>query len=118
MPNYGGGPLQIERQAKLEAFRRDAHQELVEAFWPKRDEIKIFQPEPGCSEPTFVGSAADLDHHAASLLNIGLVRVASLQVSQASLDLLAAPWSGRKKRDRQLRHYKFATYQNQKEKKK
>src|SRR3546814_2727672 len=38
MPNYGGGPLQIERQAKLEAFRRDAHQELVEAFWPKRSE--------------------------------------------------------------------------------
>src|SRR3546814_11828976 len=30
MPNYGGGPLQIERQAKLEAFRRDAHQALVE----------------------------------------------------------------------------------------
>src|SRR3546814_9258636 len=74
MPNYGGGPLQIERQAKLEAFRRDAHQEIVEAFWPKRDEIKIFQPEPGCSKHTIVGSAADLEHHETSLLKIGLVR--------------------------------------------
>src|SRR3546814_12007776 len=54
--------------------------------------------------------SADLDHHAASLLNIGLVRVASLQVSQASLDLVSAPWLERKKRERPLLHYEFEHY--------
>src|SRR3546814_14906104 len=77
----------------------------------------MVQPEPGCSEPTFVGSAADLDHHAPSLLNIGLVRVASLQVSQASLDLVSAPWLERKKRERPLLHYEFEHYQTYLERK-
>src|SRR3546814_5304307 len=50
--------------------------------------------------------SSDLYHHAASLLNIGLVRVASLQVSQASLDLVSAPWLERKRRERPLLHYR------------
>src|SRR3546814_18461078 len=57
------------------------------------------------------------DLHAASLLNIGLVRVASLQVSQASLDLVSAPWLERKKRERPLLHYEFEHYQTYLERK-
>src|SRR3546814_8140483 len=61
--------------------------------------------------------SSDLYHHAASLLNIGLVRVASLQVSQASLDLVSAPWLERKKRERPLLHYEFEHYQTSLERK-
>lgn len=95
MPGYAGGPQQIARQGKLEAFVSDAQHPLVKAFWPGRDEIAIFQPEPGCSSPTFTGSAADIDFHAAALLNIGLGRIAALDPTRASMDLIAAPWCGR-----------------------
>lgn len=97
MPGHAGGPQEIARQAKLEAFARDATQPLVKAFWPARGEVAIFQPEPGCSTPTFMGSAADIDFHAAALLNLGLGRIAALAPSQASMDLISAPWLERKR---------------------
>lgn len=92
MPRYTGSPHQIARQAKLEAFGKHAGQALVKTFWPERETVKLFQPEPGCSAPTFIGSAADIDHHAAGLLNLGLSRIESLTPDAASLDLVAAPW--------------------------
>jgi integrative and conjugative element protein (TIGR02256 family) len=92
MPHFPGGPYHIARQAKLQAFARDADHSLVRAFWPERGTVKVFQPEPGCGSPTFIGSAADIDHHAASLLNIGLSRLAALEPAAASVDLVAAPW--------------------------
>jgi len=91
-PQYDGGPQQIERQSKLEAFARHATNPVVEAFWPKPGSIPIFQPEPGCSEPTFTGSAADMDAHAGTLLNLGLVRLQCLPQDEASVDLVPAPW--------------------------
>lgn len=93
MPQYSGGPHHIARQAKIEAFAKHAGHSLVKAFWPERETVKVFQPEPGCSAPTFIGSAADIDHHAAGLLNIGLSRIESLASHAASLDLIAASWS-------------------------
>lgn len=92
MPQYACGPHHIARQAKLDAFSKDASHSLVKAFWPEREAVTAFQPEPGCSAPTFIGSAADIDHHAAGLLNLGLSRIKSLAPAAASLDLVAAPW--------------------------
>lgn len=92
MPQYGSGPHHIARRAKLEAFAKHAHHSLVKAFWPKLETVKVFQPEPGCSAPTFIGSAADIDYHAAALLNLGLSRIKSLAPHEASLDLVVAPW--------------------------
>lgn len=92
MPRHGGGPHHIARQAKLEAFAKNAGHSLVKSFWPELETVKVFQPEPGCSDPTFRGSAADMDHHAAGLLNIGLSRLKGLEAGDASLDLVAAPW--------------------------
>lgn len=92
MPLYSGGSHHIARQAKLVAFARNTGHSMVKAFWPEREMVKVFQPEPGCSAPTFIGSAADIDHHAAGLLNLGLSRIESLAPDAASLDLVAAPW--------------------------
>ena len=116
MPDYLGGPIQIIRQAKLMAFQRDAKLPLVKAFWPRREEIKIFQPEPGCSAPTFIGSATDLDHHAAGLLNMGLSRVISLRSDRASFDLVSAPWLEQKGHNRPLLRYEFEQYKTHIEK--
>lgn len=110
MPGHAGGPQQIARQAKLEAFASDPKHPLTKAFWPERDEIAIFQPEPGCSAPTFIGSAADIDFHAAALLNLGLSRIGALDVTQASMDLIAAPWRERKRSASPHLRYAFDAY--------
>jgi len=110
MPGYAGGPQQIARQAKMEALVSDAGHPLIKAFWPERDEIVIFQPEPGCSAPTFVGSAADIDFHAAALLNLGLGRVATLDATQASMDMIAAPWHDGKRSATPHLRYTFGAY--------
>lgn len=110
MPQYSGGPHHIARQAKLQAFAKDADHSLVKAFWPERETLKVFQPEPGCSEPTFIGSAADIDHHAAGLLNIGLSRIKCLAADDASLDLIAAPWARTDDGKRHRLSYTFKGY--------
>ena len=43
--------------------------DFAEAFWPFDQHERGFQPEPGCSEPTFVGSAADIAFFASSFFN-------------------------------------------------
>ena len=93
MPDCPGGPLAVERQAKLSALASDRAQPLVQAFWPDEPTTTLFLPEPGCSSPTFTGSAADIDHHAGGLLNVAFRRAAELSPDAASMDLAAAPWS-------------------------
>ena len=100
MPEFRGGPIRIARLAKLAAFASDARHPVVEAFWPKDPLARRIQPEPGCSAPTFTGSAVDIDHHAAGLLNIGLARLEGLDPDQASMDLVASPWSSLARRYR------------------
>ena len=93
MPDCPGGILAIERQTKLVALARDRSHPLVQAFWPDGAGGNHFLPEPGCSDPTFTGSAADIDHHAAGLLNVGLKRARDLAAYAASMDLVAPPWA-------------------------
>ena len=69
MPEHSGGPLDLGRQLKLQACRASELAELLDTFWPKRARTERFQPEPGCSEPTFVGSDADLATLSARMLN-------------------------------------------------
>lgn len=110
MPMFNGGPHNIARQAKLEAFAKNASHSLVKAFWPERNMVKIFQPEPGCSAPTFIGSVADIDFHASSLLNIGLSRIEKLSPVEASIDLVAAPWLQADKNKSYHLNYTFKGY--------
>lgn len=43
--------------------------EILDAFYSDRATRELFQPEPGCSDPTFLGSAADVVSLAAAALN-------------------------------------------------
>lgn len=91
-PEHSGGPLDVVRRAKLEACRRPKLRHFADAFWPVGNRHPLFQPEPGCSENTFVGSAADLMILAASMLNVvarGLA--ADAHGSTGSAHLIAAP---------------------------
>jgi hypothetical protein len=51
--------------------------DVVEAFYTPRAMDKLFQPEPGCSDPTFVGSAADVLHIVSSTINKSLEKIDS-----------------------------------------
>ena len=59
----------LVRRLKLEACRKPALSKVLESFWPRSNLRERFQPEPGCSEPTFVGSNADLAGLSARMLN-------------------------------------------------
>lgn len=66
---HSGGPLDLIRRLKLEACRKPRLFTLRQEFWPAEPRGEHFQPEPGCSEPTFVGSDADLAGLSARMLN-------------------------------------------------
>lgn len=108
MPEFLGGPHGLLRQAKLEAVARNPKHPLIAAFWPKPGSTNIFQPEPGCSEPTFIASSADIDYHASAMLNVGVVRLAELESNQAAMDLMTAPWVRRTPQESTHLSYQFA----------
>ena len=76
MSRHSGGPLELIRRLKLEACRRSGLTKALRSFWPTTPMGERFQPEPGCSEPTFVGSDADLAGLSARMLN-AIARVLS-----------------------------------------
>jgi len=57
---YNSGLLDIIRKAKLKLCD-DNKPVWLSSFFPRQnDTVKLIQPEPGCSDPTFIGSEADL----------------------------------------------------------
>lgn len=70
-PDHSGATWDVFRKTKIELLRRRASL-FADAFFPEKTE-PVFQPEPGCSEPTFVGSAPD----SAGLAALGLNLVAT-----------------------------------------
>ena len=68
-PGHSGGTLDVVRRLKLKACRDSRLAQPLEGFWPESLAEEPFQPEPGCSEPTFIGSHADLASLSARMLN-------------------------------------------------
>ncbi|HAS6111665.1 TPA: hypothetical protein I7139_21245 [Vibrio vulnificus] len=48
------------RKLKIIVKGRKKLEKFATEFWPKNEEFLNFQPEPGCSDPTFVGSSIDM----------------------------------------------------------
>lgn len=71
--DFSGGTWDVLRKAKLELLRDHMCTPFVDSFFPSDNSMqRPFQPEPGCSEPTFVGSSAD----SAGLAGLGLNLIA------------------------------------------
>jgi integrative and conjugative element protein (TIGR02256 family) len=68
--DHSGGPLDIDRKLRQECYRRPELSEFSDEFWPQEPRSDIFQPEPGCSDPTFIGSCADVAMLASTMLNL------------------------------------------------
>lgn len=70
---HSGGPVDVLRNVKIAACSKGCLGDYVDEFWPTEPRNDVFQPEPGCSEATFVGSAADSIALAATMLNLAAV---------------------------------------------
>jgi integrative and conjugative element protein (TIGR02256 family) len=61
----------LDRRLKLEFANSPNGAHFLDEFWPRPGTpSKLFQPEPGCSDPTFVGSAADMAILVGRMLNV------------------------------------------------
>lgn len=89
---YTGGPFDLSRRAKIWACSRLDLRRFADDFWPTARR-KPFQPEPGCSEPTFVGSGADVAALAGLLLN-GLADMLRGGAGSGSTRFVALPQPG------------------------
>lgn len=58
--SHTGGPSDVVRRAKIKCASSHDLSPYAEEFFPADARHKPFQPEPGCSEPTFTGSMADV----------------------------------------------------------
>jgi hypothetical protein len=88
-PGASGAGADILRRLSL-AARADATgaiDDVVEDFFPDPPRAALFQPEPGCSDVTFVGSASDVTGLAGQLLTGALhaLRAPSDDAAMAAL---------------------------------
>lgn len=68
-PRSDAGPWSTFRDLKLHLCRKLGPDGLYSRFQRGSNLDRPFQPEPGCSEPTFVGSASDMALLASTALN-------------------------------------------------
>jgi len=89
-PNYTGATLDILRKLGLNTMNSGHLHLYKDAFWPKESPSTIFQPEPGCSDPTFIGSHADIATLAAQYINRIAIAGNSTQLNTAEGHLISS----------------------------
>jgi hypothetical protein len=68
---HAGMSLDVDRRTKLSLASSRLGKHLLEEFWPTVGKRRqLFQPEPGCSSPTFRGSYADVLSLTARMTNM------------------------------------------------
>jgi proteasome lid subunit RPN8/RPN11 len=86
---YLGGIADIYWRTKIEVCKK-GFTAFADEFYPigKRE---LFQPEPGCSDPTFVGSGADVAGLSGIMLNLAAQQLSIGPKSSASAHLVTLP---------------------------
>ena len=80
--DYSGGCADLYRKTKIRACQNKNLNDFVESFYPSGRDINYFQPEPGCSSPTFVASAADSAVFAGLMLNLAAQNLSNNDLEQ------------------------------------
>jgi len=65
-----GIAIDLDRRTKIALSNSANAKHVLDEFWPTSPRTRLFQPEPGCSSPTFRGSAADVLALTARMMNI------------------------------------------------
>jgi integrative and conjugative element protein (TIGR02256 family) len=87
-----GVAIDLDRRAKIELASTVTGRAMLDEFWPLQGRTaNLFQPEPGCSDPTFVGSAADVFGLSASMLNVLSRWLCDANSSERRAYVLVAP---------------------------
>ncbi|MFB9864308.1 ThiF family adenylyltransferase [Rufibacter immobilis] len=81
---YKGGPADVARKTKLAVTSSYNLNPFVSAFY-KNNSSKLLQPEPGCSDPTFMGSSADMAALTGAMLNLAAKDLASAKLASSHL---------------------------------
>lgn len=74
-PNSVGGLWDAYVQLRSRLCLEGRRQDIVASFYSERAVEALFQPEPGCSDPTFSGSTADVSILVSTALNIAVGHV-------------------------------------------
>jgi ThiF family len=72
---FTGAGVDLLRRLALETSQDEELADIHAEFFPPPSERIIFDPEPGCSDATFIGSATDVSALAAQLLDSALTRL-------------------------------------------
>lgn len=69
--DVAGVTQDLDRRLKLEFANSPNGNHFLDEFWPNKAQAsRLFQPDPGCSDPTFVGSATDIAILTGRMLNV------------------------------------------------
>ncbi len=90
MKSFSGGPYDVLRKLKLVCGSDSKYLHYLNEFWPE-NRRPIFQPEPGCSDPTFVGSAVDICGLVSNMLNLMVTDLGKNESKKAFTHLLTSP---------------------------
>ena len=90
-PPHPGASEDALRQAKIACSADPELQGFADEFWPLEPRTDHFQPEPGCSDPTFRGSTVEVAAVCAGLLNLVACDLSSDQALSATAHFLALP---------------------------
>jgi len=88
---HSGGIADVVRRAKLASCNLATTRGFANEFWPVDSRRAVFQPEPGCSESTFIGSAADAFGLAGTLLNLAAADVTASKPATAFGHIVVQP---------------------------
>ena len=88
--HFSGGPFDAARSAKIMLIDRNPGSPYLEDFFPSSPGAH-FQPEPGCSEPTFIGSHTDVLALSSSMLNLAASALDSMTPSEAIIQFAEQP---------------------------
>ena len=97
---YRAGPLDVFRRLGLAAISRKWLSDWAKAFWTNDAVEGLRQPEPGCSDPTFVASHADVAGLSARALNAIAKSLAEDQVTASGFLISQSP-------DHREHHFRF-----------
>jgi integrative and conjugative element protein (TIGR02256 family) len=89
-PQHTGGAADLLRRVGLACTSAPGLGGFAEEFWPDPPRREDFQPEPGCSEPTFRGSAPEVAAVAGALLAASAADILA-KPTRASARLIALP---------------------------
>jgi len=95
-PEFSGASWDVFRKTKISILKDPYLIPYADSFFPADTTERPFQPEPGCSEPTFLGSAADSAALAAVGLNIIAQQLIGLTPAVAISNVFSQPTGAEK----------------------